>query len=138
MTDTTQAGAGAGTAPSLLTPDNCALVLIDYESQMFFAVQSHDRQTIVNNAVALAKSAQTFAVPTIFTTVYEKWFSGPMPDQLAALAKPDEVIDRSTMNPWEDERVVAAVAATGRRKVILAGLWTEVCVAMPALSALEA
>jgi nicotinamidase-related amidase len=124
-------------ASSLLTPDDCTLLLVDYEAQMFFGVQSHDRQTLINNAVGLARSAQVFGVPTIVTTVYEKWFSGPMPTELASLYSAEEVIDRSTMNPWEDQRVVDAVAATGRPKLIIAGLWTEVCVAYPALSALE-
>jgi nicotinamidase-related amidase len=125
---------GAG----LLTPDDTVLVLIDVESQMFFAVQSHDRQTLINNTVGLAKAAGVFGIPTVVTTVYEKYFSGPMPGPLAALYDPADVIDRSTMNPWEDPRVVEAVAATGRRTVLLAGLWTEVCVAMPALCAIGA
>jgi nicotinamidase-related amidase len=121
----------------LLTPDDCVLVLVDYEAQMFFGVQSHDRQTIINNTVGLAKAARVFGVPTVVTTVYEKWFSGPMPAALAALYDTGDVIDRSTMNPWEDPRVVDAVVATGRRKVVIAGLWTEVCVTLPALSAAE-
>jgi len=135
MTEPALGPPGPVPAHSLLTPDDCVLILIDYESQMFFGVQSHDRQSIINNTVGLAKAARAFGVPTIVTTVYEKWFSGPMPAALAALYAGDDVIDRSTMNPWEDRRVVDAVLATGRRKVILAGLWTEVCVALPALSA---
>ena len=129
--------ARAGTAGALLTPDNCALMLIDYESQMFFGVQSTDRQLLINNTVGLAKAAKVFGVPTLVTTVTEKTFSGPMPGQLAEVF-PDGWVDRTTMNPWEDENVVAKIAEFGRPKLILAGLWTEVCVAMPALSALEA
>lgn len=124
-------------AAGLLTPDDTVLVLIDVESQMIFGVQSHDRQTVINNTVALAKAAKVFGIPTVVTTVYEKYFSGPMPAQLAELYDPADVIDRSTMNPWEDPRVVEAVAATGRRTVLMAGLWTEVCIAMPALCAIE-
>ena len=124
-------------AGALLAPDNCALMLIDYESQMFFGVQSTDRQLLINNTVGLAKAARVFGVPTLVTTVTEKTFSGPMPGQLAEVS-PDGWIDRTTMNPWEDENVVARIAEFGRPKLILAGLWTEVCVAMPALSALEA
>jgi nicotinamidase-related amidase len=131
------ATAEAAPASSLLTPDNCTLLLVDYEAQMFFGVQSHDRQTLINNTVGLARAAQVFQVPTVVTTVYEKWFSGPMPQELASLYPAEQVIDRSTMNPWEDDRVVRAVAATGRPKLVIGGLWTEVCVAMPALSALE-
>jgi nicotinamidase-related amidase len=124
-------------AGALLAPDNCALMLIDYESQMFFGVQSTDRQLLINNTVGLAKAARVFGVPTLVTTVTEKTFSGPMPGQLAEVF-PDGWIDRTTMNPWEDENVVARIVEFGRPQLILAGLWTEVCVAMPALSALEA
>jgi len=92
---------------------------------------------VINNTVGLAKAAKLFNIPTIVTTVTEKTFSGPMPQPLQTVF-PDGTIDRTTMNPWEDERVVAEVTAAGRRKLILGGLWTEVCVAMPALSALEA
>ena len=127
----------ASAAEALLTPDNCALMLIDYESQMFFGVQSIDRQLLIQNTVGLAKAAKVFGVPTLLTTVTEKTFSGPMPKQLADVV-PEGWIDRTTMNPWEDEKVVARIAEFGRPKLILAGLWTEVCVAMPALSALEA
>ena len=135
MTSSTPA-APPEVAAGLLTPDETVLVLVDVESQMFFGVQSHDRQTIINNTVGLAKAAKVFGIPTVVTTVYEKYFSGPMPASLAELFDPADVIDRSTMNPWEDPRVVAAVAATGRRRLVLAGLWTEVCIVMPALSAL--
>jgi nicotinamidase-related amidase len=124
-------------ARTLLTPDETVLVLVDVESQMFFGVQSHDRQTIINNTLGLARTAAVFGIPTVVTTVYEKYFSGPMPAPLAAMYDPATIIDRSTMNPWEDSRVVERVAATGRRTLLLAGLWTEVCIAMPALSALR-
>lgn len=90
--------ARAGAAGALLAPDNCALMLIDYESQMFFGVQSTDRQLLINNAVGLAKAAKVFGVPTLVTTVTEKTFSGPMPGQLAEVF-PDGWVDRTTMNP---------------------------------------
>jgi nicotinamidase-related amidase len=121
----------------LLTPDNCTLMLIDFQAQMLFGVQSEDRQTVINNAVGLAKTAHLFTIPTIVTTVTEQSFSGPMPKQLQAVF-PTDWIDRTTMNPWEDARVVDAVVKAGRPKLILAGLWTEVCVAMPALAAKRA
>ncbi len=128
---------GMSAAGALLAPDNYALMLIDCESQMFFGVQSTGRQLLINNTVGFAKAARVFGVPTLVTTVTEKTFSGPMPGQLAEVF-PDGWIDRTTMNPWEDENVVARIVEFGRPQLILAGLWTEVCVAMPALSALEA
>jgi nicotinamidase-related amidase len=104
---------------------------------MFFGVQSTDRQLLINNTVGLAKAARAFGLPTLVTTVTEKTFGGPMPGQLTEVF-PDGWVDRTTMNPWEDDNVVAKIAEFGRPKLILAGLWTEVCVATPALSALEA
>lgn len=123
---------------SLLTPTSSVLVMVDYQSQMFLGVGSHPQQTVLNNAVALGKAARAFDVPVVVTTVNEKGFSGPMPPSLAAVFQDAPSIDRTTMNPWEDARVVAAVAATKRKQVVFAGLWTEVCIAMPVLAAIDA
>lgn len=122
----------------LLSPTNCVLTLIDHEPQMFFGVQSTDRQTIINNVVGLAKAAKIFKVPTILTTVAAKSFSGPLIPQLQAVFPDQKPIDRSTMNSWEDKNFVAAVEKTKRKKIVMAALWTEVCLAFPALSALKA
>jgi len=131
--------ATASLAPhSLLTPDNCVVALIDYQPQMLFGVANFDRQTIVNNAVGLAKAARAFNVPVVLSTVESAPYSGPTsPRLLAALGNP-EPVERSSMNAWEDAAFVAAIERTGRRKIVLAGLWTEACVAFPAISAIEA
>lgn len=121
----------------LLDPSNCVLMLIDFQSQMLFGAGSLDGVTLINNAVGLAKAAKIFNVPIIMTTIAEKGFSGPVFEQLQKVVTEKPYIDRTTMNSWEDQRVVNAVAKTGRKKIILAGLWTEVCIAFPALSALE-
>ena len=121
----------------LLTPDNFTLVLVDYQPQMAFAVHSIDGQTLVNNAVGLAKAAKLFKVPTILTTVAEKSFSGPMFPQLADVYPGEKPIDRTTMNLWEDKNVRKAIDKIGRKKILLAGLWTEICIALPTIQALE-
>lgn len=121
----------------LLTPDNSALIMIDYQPQMFFGVQSVDRQLLINNIVGLAKSAKLFKVPTILTTIAAESFSGPDLPEIEEVFTGMKAIDRTTMNAWEDERVVSEVKKIGRKKLIISGLWTEVCVAFPALSALE-
>jgi nicotinamidase-related amidase len=122
----------------LLAPDDHALMLVDHESQMGFAVGSHPMEVVINATQGLAKAAALFGVPTIVTTVMERHFSGPLFRGVReAFPDTDSWIDRTTMNPWEDERVRARVAEAGRGKLVLAGLWTEVCVAMPALCALD-
>jgi len=122
----------------LLSPINCALALIDHQPQMFFGVQSTDRETIINNVVGLAKAAKIFHVPTILTTVAAKEFSGPLIPQIQAVFPEQVPINRSTMNSWEDKHFVAAVEKTKRKKIVMAALWTEVCLAFPALSAVQA
>src|SRR5277367_4256740 len=122
----------------LLSPTNCALALIDHQPQMFFGVQSTDRETIINNVVGLAKAAKIFHVPTILTTVAAKEFSGPLIPQIQAVFPEQVPINRSTMNSWEDKHFVAAVEKTKRKKLVMAALWTEVCLAFPALSAVQA
>lgn len=121
----------------LLDPKNCVLVLIDFQPQMAFAVKSIDGQTLINNAEGLAKAAKIFNVPTILTSVAEKSFSGPYFTQIKKVFPGQEVIDRTTMNSWEDKRVVDAIKKTGRKKIVFAGLWTEVCIVTPTIMALE-
>jgi nicotinamidase-related amidase len=122
----------------LLTPQNCAVIFIDFQPQMTFGVASIDRQTLFNNVMMLAKAAKVFNVPTILTTVETKSFSGNMWPQLLDLFPGQEPVERSSMNSWEDEGFVAAVKATGRKKLVMAALWTEVCLTFPALFALDA
>jgi len=115
----------------LLTPDNCVVTMIDLQPQMLFGVSSFDRQAIVNNNVALAKAARVFGVPVVLSSVETKSFSGnTWPQLLAALGNPPP-IERSSMNSWDDPNFVAAVKQSGRRKIVLSGLWTETCVALP-------
>lgn len=122
----------------LLTPQNCAVIFIDFQPQMTFGVASIDRQTLFNNVMLLAKAAKVFNVPTILTTVESKSFSGYLWPQLLDVFPGQEPVERSSMNSWEDEGFVAAVKATGRKKLVMAALWTEVCLTFPALQALAA
>mgnify|MGYP001373311316 CR=1 FL=1 len=122
----------------LLTPQNSAMIFIDHQPQMTFGVANIDRQTLVNNVLLLAKAASIFKVPTILTTVETKSFSGNMWPQLLDIFPGQEPIERSSMNSWESEAFVKAVAATGRKKLIMAALWTEVCLVFPALEAMGA
>ena len=128
----------AGASPRLLTPQNAVLVLIDHQPQMAFAAQSMDTQLLVNNVTGLAKAAKVFKIPTMLTTVASKTFSGPIFAPVQAVFPEQTPIDRTTMNSWEDKRVVEAVQKTGRKKVVIAALWTEVCLATAGLSAAEA
>jgi nicotinamidase-related amidase len=122
----------------LLNPQNSAVIFIDFQPQMTFGVANIDRQTLFNNVILLAKAARIFKVPTILTTVETKSFSGNMWPQLLDIFPGQEPIERSSMNSWEDAAFVAAVKATGRKKLVMAALWTEVCLAFPALEALKA
>jgi nicotinamidase-related amidase len=121
----------------LLTPDNCVVALIDHQPQMLFGVSNFDRQTIINNTVALAKAARVFDVPVVLTTVETKSFSGNLWPQIRAVFPKQEPIERSSMNAWDDKNFVAAIERTGRKKIVLCGLWTEVCVAFPAVQAIH-
>ncbi|MBW4536510.1 MAG: hydrolase [Pleurocapsa minor HA4230-MV1] len=120
----------------LLTPQNSTLLIIDHQPQMAFGVVSIDRQTLKNNVVALLKSAKVFKVPTILTTVETESFSGYMWPEILAVFPDHDVLERTSMNSWDDQKVRDAVAATGRKKLILSGLWTEVCINMCAFSAM--
>jgi nicotinamidase-related amidase len=124
-------------AEQLLTPKNHTLVLIDHQPQMAFATRSIDIAELRNNVTGLAKAAKTFKVPTILTTVAAKSFSGPIFPELQAVFPEQTPIDRTTMNTWEDQRVVDAVQKNGHKKVVMAALWTEVCLVQPALSAID-
>ncbi len=121
----------------LLTPDNCVIALIDYQPQMMFGTANFDRQSIINNTVALAKAARVFDVPVVLTTVETKSFSGNLWPQIRAVFPEQPEIERSSMNAWDDKNFVAAIKATGRKKLVLAGLWTEVCVAFPGVQAIH-
>ncbi|OGI01007.1 MAG: hydrolase [Candidatus Melainabacteria bacterium GWF2_37_15] len=121
----------------LLSPENSAVIFIDHEPQMIFGVGSIDRQLLLNNIEALAKSAKMFNVPTVLTTVAAKTFSGEILDEIKNVFPDITPIDRTTMNSWEDENFVRAVKTTGRKKLIIAALWTEVCLAFPVLYALK-
>jgi nicotinamidase-related amidase len=121
----------------LLTPDNCVVTLIDLQPQMLFGVANFDRQAIINNNVALAKAARVFNVPVVLSTVETKSFSGNMWPQVQAVFPKQVPIERTTMNSWDDENFVAAVQKTGRKKIVLAGLWTETCVALPTIQAIH-
>jgi nicotinamidase-related amidase len=120
----------------LLNPTDCVVALVDHQPQMFFGVGSHVRETIVNNATALAKSAKLFKVPLVLTTVAAKTFSGDLMPEIQAVFPEQQPIDRTTMNSWEDKNFKAAIEKTGRKKLVLAGLWTEVCVCFPLVDAL--
>src|SRR5205814_3659052 len=119
---------------ALLTPKDCILLLIDHQAFQFANLHSHEPTMIVNNVVALAKTAKIFGVPTILTTVVEDR-GGKLIKGLQDVFSDQKPIDRTFINTWEDARVVDAVKKTGRKKVIMAALWSEICLAMPAIQA---
>jgi nicotinamidase-related amidase len=119
---------------ALLTPDNCALILIDHQPYQFAALRSHDSQTIINNVVGLAKAAKLFKVPTLLTTVLEER-GGNLLKQLQEVFPDQKPINRTFINTWEDKRVVDWVKKTGKKKIVMAALWTEICLAFPAIQA---
>lgn len=121
----------------LLTPQNSQLIIIDHQPQMAFGVQSIDRQMLKNNVVALAKAANVFNVPTTITTVETESFSGHTYPEILAVFPNNKIIERTSMNSWDDQNVRDALSATGRNKIVVAGLWTEVCNLMFALCAMK-
>ncbi len=125
-----KAGLGA-----LLTPANCVLLLIDHQPFQFAGLRSHDTQTIINNVVGLAKSAKLFGVPTLLTTVLERQ-GGYLLKPLQDVFPEQKPIDRTFINTWEDPRVVDWVKQSGRMKIVMAALWTDICLAMPVIQAL--
>ncbi|GAB2866239.1 hydrolase [Pseudoduganella ginsengisoli] len=121
----------------LLSPQDHTLIMIDHQSQMSFATHSIDAVTLRNNAALVAHAAAGFNVSAILTTVAEKSFSGPMFDEIKEAFPRAEAIDRTSMNTWEDANVIKQVNAIGKKRIVLAGLWTSVCIVGPALSALD-
>lgn len=111
----------------VLTRHNSQLIIIDHQPQMAFGVQSIDRQTLKNNVVGLAKAAKVFGIPTTITTVETQSFSGNTYPELLDVFPGQQILERTSMNSWDDQKVRDALAANGRKKVIVAGLWTEVC-----------
>ncbi|MFL6798065.1 MAG: hydrolase [Xanthobacteraceae bacterium] len=132
-----ETGRGKRSEKGLLTPDNCVVTMIDLQPQMLFGVSNFDRQSIINNNVALAKAARVFDVPVVLSTVESKSFSGNMWPQIKAVFPKQEPIERTSMNSWDDRNFVAAIEKTGRKKIVLSGLWTETCVALPTIQAIH-
>ena len=120
---------------NLLDPDNCTMILIDHQGLQFAGVQNIDGILLVNNVVGLAKTAKVFGVPTILTTVMEER-GGHLIKEVQDVFAEQKTINRTTLNTWKDERVVNAVKKIGRKKLVIAALWTEICLAYPVLSAL--
>lgn len=124
----------------VLTPENSQLIIIDHQPQMAFGVQSMDRQALKNNVVGLVKSAKVFDVPTTITTVETDAFSGHTYPEILDVLPDAPLLERTSMNSWDDQKVrdaLAENAAAGRKKVVVAGLWTEVCNTTFALSCLH-
>jgi len=121
----------------LLTPKDHTLILIDFQSQMAFPLRSMDVALLRNNVSLIAKTAAGFTVPTIVTTVAAKSFSGPLFPEIADALPAATVYDRTSMNLWEDGQITDQVNAIGKERVVLAGLWTSVCILEPALSAMD-
>src|SRR5467141_4425985 len=120
---------------ALLTPDNCVVVMIDHQPFQLANVNSHEPTMVINNAIGLAMTAKAYGIPTILTTVNEE--SGGQIFKGVQDVFPDhKTINRTFINAWEDQRVVEAVKKTGRKKVVFAALWTEMCLAMPAIHAM--
>src|SRR5579862_1073860 len=120
---------------ALLTPENCVLVLIDHQPFQLANVNSHEPTMVINNVTALAKTANAFSIPTVLTTVNEQR-GGKIFSQVQAIFPNQEPINRTFINAWEDRRVVEAVEKTGRKKLVIAALWSEMCLTMPAIQAM--
>ena len=121
----------------VLTPQNCQLIFIDHQPQMAFGVQSMDRQALKNNTVGLAKAAKIFNIPTTITTVESQSFSGYTYPELLDVFPDQQLLERTSMNSWDDQKVRDALAKNNRKKVVVSGLWTEVCNCTFALSAMH-
>lgn len=120
----------------LLTPSNSQMIFIDQQPQMAFGVQSIDRQALKNNVVALAKAARSFSIPTTITSVETLGFSGYTYPELLAVFPDHPILERTSMNSWDDRKVRESLAKANRKKVVVSGLWTEVCNNTFALSAM--
>jgi nicotinamidase-related amidase len=121
----------------LITPTDHALILIDFQSQMSFATKSIDAVNLRTNAALISQAAAGFKVPTILTTVAEKSFSGPMFSEITEAFPGQRLLDRTSMNTWEDAAVIEEVNRIGKDRLVFAGLWTSVCIVGPTLSALD-
>jgi len=121
----------------LLSPTNHALILIDFQSQMAFATKSIDATVLRNNAGLVASAAAGFKVPTVLTTVAAESFSGPMFSEVTDAFPGQKLLDRTSMNTWEDAAVIDEVNRIGKNRLVFAGLWTSVCIVGPVLSAIE-
>ena len=124
-------------ADHLLTPENAAFLFIDYQPSQLAAVRSMDHDLLLKNAVSTVRTIKTFGVPVVHSTVNVASGQGPTLPELAGLLAEDKPLDRTTTNSWEDVEFVQAVHATGRRKLIICALWTEICMAFTALDALR-
>ncbi|MBO1904041.1 hydrolase [Microvirga sp. 3-52] len=122
---------------TLVSPTDHALILIDFQSQMSFATKSIDAVNLRNNAALISEAAAGFKVPTILTTVAEKSFSGPMFSEITDAFPGQKLLDRTSMNTWEDAAVIEEVNRIGKNRLVFAGLWTSVCIVGPTLSALD-
>ena len=122
---------------SLISPEDHTLILIDFQSQMAFATKSIPTELLRNNAALISRGAKSFNVSTILTTVAEKSFSGPMFTEIGEAFPGQAMLDRTSMNSWEDDGVVAEVNRIGKQRIVLAGLWTSVCIVGPAASAID-
>lgn len=129
--------ATAAPGSSLLSPFDHALILIDFQSQMAFATKSIGTELLRNNAALISRSARSFGVPAILTTVAEKSFSGPMFDEIAEAFEGQPMLDRTSMNTWEDRAVIAEINRLAKDRLVFAGLWTSVCIVGPVASAID-
>lgn len=121
----------------LLTPRDHTLIMIDFQSQMSFATKNIDAVNLRNNAALVANAAKGFGVSTILTTVAEKSFSGPMFSEITDAFPGQKLLDRTSMNTWEDAAVIEEINRIGKGRIVLSGLWTSVCIVGPALSAID-
>lgn len=135
----TSLGLAQKPSPELLTPTNHSLLLIDHEGQMAFATHSISTTELRNNTGIVAGASKIFKIPTVVTTVAEKSFSGPVFPEIQEYypESTSGYIDRTTMNTWEDEKAHKAITGKGKKKIVMAGLWTSVCIVGPVLSALS-
>ncbi len=122
---------------SLISPTDHTLILIDFQSQMSFATKSIAPELLRNNAALISRAAKSFGVSTILTTVAEKSFSGPMFDEITDAFPGQPLLDRTSMNTWEDAAVIEEVNRIGKERIVLAGLWTSVCIVGPTASAID-
>lgn len=126
-------------SPNLLSPSNHALIMIDFEGQMAFATKSISITELRTNVAIISGASKIFNIPTIITTVAEESFSGPVFPEIEEFypQATSDYIDRTSMNTWEDEAAYKAITGTGKQKLVMAGLWTGVCIVGPALSAMS-